>query len=134
MDDARDLERLAAIQSVVAVRLLQLRDLAGMATVAGKSHDKETASDVTAEDPAALQRAVSWVWIEMVSLLAQEAPSRLTPRQFWLTIARRGGWLGRRHDHRPGWIVIWRGWRDIHLLVEGVELKAATQNPTRKCG
>ena len=134
LDDARDLERLAAIQSVVAVRLLQLRDLAGMATVAGKSHDKETASDVTAEDPAALQRAVSWVWIEMVSLLAKEAPSRLTPRQFWLTIARRGGWLGRRHDHRPGWIVIWRGWRDIHLLVEGVELKAATQNPTRKCG
>ncbi len=134
LDDVRDLERLAAIQSVVAVRLLQLRDLAGMATADAKNHEEKTDTDPTLESPAALQGPVPWTWIEMVSWLAGVDPSTLTPRQFWLSIARRGGWLGRKHDHRPGWTVIWRGWSDIHLLVEGVQLRSAAQNRAQKCG
>jgi hypothetical protein len=136
LDEVGDLERLAAIQSVVAVRLLQLRDLAGMATTEAKNNNNEEERDPapTAESPAALQGAVPWSWIEMVSWLAKVEPSTLTPRQFWLSIARRGGWLGRKHDHRPGWKVIWRGWSDIHLLVEGVQLQSAARNRAKKCG
>ena len=138
LDDARDLERLAAVKSVVAVRLLQLRDLAGMATAKFRHHEEkneeETERERMAENPAALQRSIPRVWIEVVSLLAKVEPSTLTPCQFWRTMACRGGWLGRKHDHRPGWIVIWRGWHDIQLLVEGAQLKSDAQDRKKNVG
>ena len=50
------------------------------------------------------------LWIAMVSNLADVEPQKLTPQWFYLTIARRGGYLNRRSDPRPGWKVLWRGW------------------------
>lgn len=108
-DDAMDVQRLAAIKGIIAVRLLQLRDLA------------EAASD----DPrsaAQLQRTVPRLWIQLVATLAHTSAADLTPKQFFLTIARRGGYLARKRDPRPGWKVLWRGWHDIHLMVQGAEL------------
>lgn len=109
LDDARDLQRLAALQGVIAVRMLQVRDLA--------APDRPEANN-----PAVLQRTVPALWIKVVSHLGGVAADALTPRQFILTIARRGGYLGRRHNGRPGWKVIWRGWYDVERMVEGLEL------------
>ena len=97
--------------SVVAVRLVQLRDLA----------DAERSPD-TADDPRALARTTPPIWIAVVARLAGVDPADLTPRTFWQTVARRGGWLARKHDPRPGWKVIWRGYHHIATMVRGIEL------------
>ena len=61
---------------------------------------------------------------------ADLAAEALTPRAFLLTIARRGGYLGRKHDGRPGWKVLWRGWYDIERMAEGLAFMRAPP----KCG
>ena len=105
LHDAEAIRRLAALKGVVAARLLHLRDLADPA------HPE-------AEDPAALRRAVPDVWIEVVGAYTGVGAATLTPRQFWMSIARKGGFIGRKGDGRPGWKVIWRGWSDYSLMVE----------------
>ena len=119
LDRPQDHQRLAAIVSVVAVRLLNLRELA--------ESDRS-------EDPSALREQTPGVWIELVARLGQVDPQHLTPRQFWLTIARRGGWLGRKCDGRPGWKVIWRGWYDVQQLVCGAELWQQLHSERQQCG
>lgn len=119
LDDAEDIKRLAAVTGVVAVRLLQLRDLAS-AALAGH------------EDPGALRAMVSAQWIAIVAALACIEAEKLTARQFWTAIARQGGWIGRASDPRPGWKCIWRGWYDINLMVRGAILAKAARS-RRKC-
>jgi hypothetical protein len=109
-DDALDVQRLAAIKGIVAVRLLQLRELAQAAT----------------DEPAQLQQAVPTTWLRVVAALAKVPPLTLTPRLFWLSIAKQGGYLGRARDPRPGWKVLWRGWSDIQNMVRGAELMLET--------
>ena len=107
---------------VVAVRMLWLRDLAAPHLTIP---NKKSSLDSAAQNPAALQRLMPMIWIAVVSRLAHvDKPRELTPHQFWRTIAERGGWLGRKHDGRPGWKTLWRGWHEIALLVEGARLLA----------
>lgn len=132
LKNAAALERLAALTAVVAVRLLQVRDLAQIsiqpATVP-ETADLAAATaanlDVTSEQPSTLQAAVPRPWILVVSHLAKWAPDQLTPRIFWRTIARRGGFLGRKHDGQPGWQTIWKGWSKVRSLVDGFEIHSA---------
>jgi hypothetical protein len=106
-----NLRRLAALLSIIAVRLLQLRDLA----------DPERQPS-TADQPEALRRTCPALWVRLVAALAGTDPTQLTPRQFFLTIAKRGGHLARKRDGRPGWKTLWRGWYDITQMVRGAEL------------
>jgi Transposase DNA-binding/Transposase DDE domain len=134
LDHAQDLMRLAAIKGVQAVRLLQLRDLADAAGVRGgvriepasiqssSTSTTMTSSSASADSPSMLQATVPWSWIAVVSHLHQIDPEQLTPRQFWIAIAKRGGWIGRTRDHRPGWKAIWQGWHEFDLLVQGAQL------------
>jgi hypothetical protein len=118
LDDPADHLRLASILSVIAVRLLQLRDLADP-----KHPD--------ADCPEALGRWAPRLWIDVVAQRAAVLPHELTPRLFLLTIARQGGYLGRARDPRPGWKVLWRGWYDFSLLVQGAELVLSQPTPIR---
>ena len=120
LDHPDDHLRLAATLSVIAVRLLQLRDLADPA------HPE-------AQRPEALARWAPATWIRVVASLAQCRPDDLTPAAFFLTIAKRGGYLNRKRDPRPGWKVLWRGWSDVSLIVEGAEL-ANEKPPPATCG
>jgi hypothetical protein len=106
LDEAADIQRLCAIDAVLAVRLLQMRELA---------------RGEHADSPAALASLVPAMYIMIVAGLGKVEPERLTPELFWKTVAKRGGWLGRKHDGRPGWIVLWRGWSDIVQMVHGAE-------------
>jgi hypothetical protein len=117
LDQATDIARLAAVLSVVAVRLIQLKQLA-----AEPHGGADEPTDAIAA--AALRACVPAMWIRVVAKVGRADPDRLTPRQFWHAIARRGGWIGRKNDRPPGWKVIWRGWSDIALLVSGAELFA----------
>jgi len=113
-DQADDVRRLAMILGPVAVRLLWLRDLAE--------------DSVDAEDREALAAVVAPSLLMAVALLAGVKPGALTPTQFWLTIALRGGYQPRRGTH-PGWIVIWRGWREVSLVAQGVSLGHSNGDP-----
>ena len=118
LDEAADLMRLAALVAVLAVRLLQWRDLA---------------DSPQADTPAALRAAVPELYVQLAAALARVPAPTLTPRQFWQTVARRGGWLGRKHDGRPGWLVLWRGWSDLLQMVRGAELYQQISSSARKC-
>ena len=108
------LERITALLSVVAVRLLQLKSAART-------------------NPACPARnLVPLHWIKM--LLAARKKSKLTVamtiREFYREVAKLGGFLGRKSDGEPGWITIWRGWQKLYMFIHGAEL-AQTIN---KCG
>jgi hypothetical protein len=119
LDELCDIRRLSAILSVVATRLLQLRDLA--------ESDR-------CDSAAALKQQVPPLWIALVSVLAKCKPQRLTPKLFWHTLARRGGWIGRKSDPRPGWKVIWRGYYDLVQMANGVELWQTLNPKAGGCG
>jgi hypothetical protein len=123
LTEASALYRLAAMQAVMAVRLIQLRDLAD----ASKHQD----------DKRVVHRWLGKTGVELIALLAGVRPDELTAAIFWRTIAHQGGWIGRKSDGRPGWKVIWRGWRQIQPMIFAVELmdqqrSRRQSNPTPK--
>jgi len=107
----------SALVAVMAVRLIQLRDMAQEAV----SDMPDDASSL-AHRPEALRAVVPRSWVFVVGQLAKCDWIELTPRRFWLTLAKRGGYLARSNDGPPGWAAIWRGWYDIMLMVQGFEL------------
>lgn len=117
LKSAEALQRLAALTAVVAVRLLQLRDLAQAAMQQPESEPTELA-----DQNHQWQAAVPRDWILVDSYLARCRPEALTPRQFWLTLAKRGGFIGRKGDGVPGWQTIWKGWAEVMTLMQGFEL------------
>jgi len=117
LKSAKALERLAALTAVVAVRLIQLRELAQAATDPNVPDEKSLR-----DQPAALRNLVPHDWILAVSYLAKCRPDALTPRLFWLTLARRGGFIGRKGDGLPGWRTIWKGWAEVMTLVQGIAI------------
>jgi hypothetical protein len=40
---------------------------------------------------------------------------------FFYALARLGGHQNRKRDHRPGWLVLWRGWMALQHMVDGAE-------------
>jgi hypothetical protein len=97
-----------AVLSVVAVWLLQLRDA---------SRDP-----VLQTEPAG-----TWVpetWLEVLCLWRHdEIRQDWTVHDFFMALARLGGHQNRKHDHPPGWIVLWRGWTELQTMVAGALLR-----------
>jgi hypothetical protein len=102
------LEPMIALQSVVALTLLNLRD-------ASRRSDAKTtpASEIVSQ--------------EHVNVLSTwrhgEARAHWTIHEFFLALARLGGHQNRRRDKLPGWIVLWRGWTSLQLLLVGSRLE-----------
>jgi len=93
-----------ALLSVVAVRLVQLRQTA-------RAYPDEPATQVASElEVAMLQQALGVV------------TAVCTVRQFVRAMAKLGGFLGRKCDREPGWKTIWRGYHKLQLLVQGAQL------------
>jgi len=109
------LEPMIALLSVVAVSLLNLRDL---------SRDKEMQ-----EQPA--QEVVSPEEVEVLSGWRYGQRRTLTVKEFFLALARLGGHQNRKKDHAPGWLVLWRGWQALQLMLAGARAcKAPTALPS----
>ena len=53
----------------------------------------------------------------------------MTVHDFYMALARLGGHQNRKHDHAPGWLVLWRGWTKLQSMLDGYLV--AKQN---KCG
>ena len=102
------LEPMIALQSVVALTLLNLRD-------ASRRPDSKTA-------PAT--EVVAQEYVNVLSTWRHgEAHPDWTVHEFFLALARLGGHQNRRRDKHPGWIVLWRGWTALQLLVVGSRLE-----------
>ena len=100
------LRRLLGLLAPAAVRLLQLRATARQ----------------TPEQPAS--QTLPAEVVQVVAARAGVPASQLTAQQCWHSIARFGGYLGRKGDGPPGWKTLWRGWLYIQALLEGVQLAA----------
>jgi hypothetical protein len=92
-----------ALISIVAVSLLQLRD-------ASRRPDAE-ACLATGLFPVLLVRVLSlWRY--------GQRRNDLTVHEFCYALARLGGHQNRKSDHRPGWLVLWRGWTKLQAMAE----------------
>ena len=104
-----------ALLSVVAVSLLNLRDM---------SRDKEMQ-----DQPA--QEVVSPEEVEVLSGWRYGQRRPLTVKEFFMALARLGGHQNRKKDHPPGWLVLWRGWQALQLMLAGARaFKAPTALPS----
>ena len=104
LDDGADLRRLLGFCCPIAVRLLQLRQVARQ----------------TPELPAVA--VVPPLMVKVLTLRRTRMSTSMTISEFWRAVAILGGHQGRRGDGPPGWRTIWRGWRKLSDLTEGAKL------------
>jgi hypothetical protein len=100
------LEPMIALLSAVAVTLLNLRE-------ASRRPDakERPATEVVAERYVAVLSA--WRY--------KKVRKDLSIHDFFYALARLGGHQNRKSDHRPGWLVLWRGWMALQHMVDGAE-------------
>lgn len=100
------LKRLLGFLAILAVRMLQLRDLAR-----------------TSPDQPALH-TVQPILVQIMAQQEQLDPRTMSTRTFWHAVARLGGFPDRRSDGEPGWRRLWEGWMQLLSWVEGARLAA----------
>jgi hypothetical protein len=96
------LQRLLAFLAILAVRLLQLRDL---------SRARPTLLAVTVVQP---------VLVQIIAYHNHSDPNTMTIQQFWQAVAKIGGFPGRKSDGQPGWKRLWHGWLRLLDWADGV--------------
>ncbi len=100
------LEPMIALLSVVAVALLKLRE----------ASRREDAKERPATD------IVDATYVAVLSLWRYKVKRMdLSVHDFFYALARLGGHQNRKRDHRPGWLVLWRGWMSLQHMVDGAE-------------
>lgn len=103
-----------ALISAVATTLLNLRDASRRADAKTRRATTLLASD----------------YVEVLSVWRyHEVRLTMTVHDFYMALARLGGHQNRKHDHPPGWLVLWRGWTKLQLLLDGYCIAKP-----RKCG
>lgn len=108
LDHGDDIQRLLGFLGPIAVRLLQMRNIARVQPqIPAASHIDPMMVDV-------LSQRLQWTVTEP-----------LTMGDFWRGVAQLGGYQGRRGDGPPGWKIIWRGWLYLNDLTTGARLHAA---------
>jgi len=104
-----------ALISIVTLTLLEMRD-------ASRRADAKTRKART---------LISADYVEVLSLWRHKKIKRdWTIHDFYYALARLGGHQNRKHDHPPGWQVIWEGWKELQAMVVGYEAAKLT----KKCG
>lgn len=104
LETGERLFRAIAVMSIVALRLLDMREL-------GRA---------TPEAPAAVT-GLSAVELDILSIAVNRTLS--TVASVLLALGRLGGHMNRRSDGMPGWITLWRGMKALRLMVKGAEIE-----------
>jgi hypothetical protein len=100
------LQPMIALLSVVAVALLNLRE-------ASRREDAK-------ERPAT--EVVDATYVAVLSAWRHRSKRMdWSVHEFFYALARLGGHQNRKRDHRPGWLVLWRGWMALQHMVDGAE-------------
>jgi len=106
LDHGDDLKRLLGFSALIAVRLMQLRQVVRTAP----------------ETPATTAATLDPLMVRLLAAKFKLAVSSLTVKMFWTLVAQLGGYLGRTSDGPPGWRTLWRGWRHLSEWADGVRL------------
>jgi len=96
------LEVMIGLLSILAVTLVNLRQ---------QARQPEAASQPARE-------VVDPLWVKVLSIWRYGEARDLSLRQFVLDLAKLGGYLNRRRDAWPGWIVLWRGITKLLHMVQ----------------
>lgn len=102
--EGASLQRLLGFLAILAVRLLQLRDLARR----------------QADRPAI--EVIEPVLVQIIAQRESLDPQKMKVRAFFNAVARVGGFPGRRSDGEPGWKRLWHGWLRLLDWAEGFHL------------
>ena len=106
------LEPAIALLSVMAVLLLNLRD-------------QSRAADAK-ERPAT--DSVPRLWVGILSRWRHKEPRMdWSVHDFFYALARLGGHQNRKYDHRPGWLILWRGWTHLQAMIDGAAAVGVTE-------
>ena len=105
LERADRLEPLIGVLAVVAVRLLSTKLLAR-----SRPESFEAASSFGPEMLRLLEKKLG------------EPKGGWTNRNLIRSVARLGGFIGRKSDGEPGWQTIWRGWQRLMWMCAGVNL------------
>ena len=100
------LQPMIALLSVVAVSLLNLRE-------ASRRPD--------AKERAATEVVAARYVVVLSAWRYKKVRPDLSIHDFFYALARLGGHQNRKRDHRPGWLVLWRGWMALQHMVDGAE-------------
>lgn len=103
LETGEQLMAATAIQSVVALRLLGLREAART-------------------EPEAEAAASGLSETELAVLSAATDRELETVREVALALGKLGGHLNRKGDGLPGWLTLWRGYLQLQALVKGVRI------------
>jgi hypothetical protein len=106
------LEAMVGLLSVLAVVLVNLRQQA-------RQPEAETTCACEVVDP---------LWVRVLSIHTYGETRELNLRQFVLDLAKLGGYMNRRRDAWPGWLVLWRG---LTKLLHMVRYESARANCPR---
>jgi len=104
LDDYTDIQNLLGFAAPIAVRLLQLRQ------------------DARQSPDALATTVIEPLMVEVLARKQKLDANTMTVYEFWLLVARMGGFLGRKGDGHPGWRAIWDGWEYLSTLTEGARL------------
>lgn len=96
-----------AVLSVVAVTLLRLRH-------ASRQPDAKTRKATTLIDQTYVEVLSCW--------RHKEIKHDWSVHDFYYALARLGGHQNRKHDHPPGWQVIWEGWKELLPMAVGYDV------------
>ena len=109
------LEPAIALTSITAITLLNLRD---------DSRDENT------RDRPAIQY-LDQDYIKILSMWRHGKPRMdWSVGEFVLALARLSGHQNRKNDHPPGWQKLWKGWHELHAMLNG----ARFEKQSSKCG
>lgn len=104
LKNSERIERLMGFLSIVALRLLQIKEQV-------KSDKRQLARD-----------HIDSLTLQLLEKRNSRDTTSMTLRDFWIEVAKIGGFLARKSDGDPGWITIWRGWNELQKLCEGARL------------
>jgi len=114
--DEDRLQPAIAVLSVVTLTLLQLRQ-------AARAPDAQTRKATT---------VIGKSYVEVLSLWRhKKIKFDWTVHDFYYALARLGGHQNRKHDHPPGWQVLWEGWKELLPMVFGYHV---AKSKFKKCG
>jgi hypothetical protein len=97
------------ILSILALTLLALRD-------AGRHPQAQS---------RLAREQIDEEYIEVLSLWRHRGSRPdWTLYEFYMALARLGGHSGRKTSPLPGWLVLWRGWEKLQLMIDGARVAA----------
>lgn len=109
------LQPMIALLSVVAVMLLNLR----LGCRRPDAAERKASEVVDAQYEEVLRH---WRY--------QKPREEMSIKEFYMALGRLGGHMNRKSDGNPGWLVLWRGWMKLQLMLDGAE---AERRRRKKC-